>query len=212
MKRIKETVLGVMLMMSISLIGCDLRRDSPTSEQGQNSGTARDNREQNPQSHVDPKTEGEPVTSSSNIGGNVMTPGQNIVQNITAGENLATLGGLIKQADMVKTLNAPGPYTVFAPTDEAFEALPGGSIDDLMKPENKQRLTQILNNHVVAGKLGSADLKDGTMLKTVGGQQLKVTNQNGKIMVNGANVEPGDGQSSNGVIHVVDKVLMPEEK
>ncbi len=196
----------MLLLLSVALTSCDTRRESPTSEESINKSANLD------ATQTESRTSEKAEVPSSNVGGTVMTPSRNIIQNITAGEKLATLGALLNKSGLVETLNASGPYTLFAPTEEAFENLPGGAIEDLMKPENKQRLTEILNNHVVAGKLSSADLKNGTILKTAGGKQLEVSNREGKIMINGASVEAADGISSNGVIHVVDKVLMPEEK
>ncbi len=164
----------------------------------------------NPGSHVDQKDGPESPLSSSNIGGTVMTPSQSVVENVTRGEDLTKFSSALTQADMIKTLNGSGPFTIFAPTDEAFEAMSGGmSLGDLMKPENKERLKQLVQSHIVTGKVTSADLQNGSKLKTAGGQQLSVTNQNGQVMVNGATVEQADQESRNGVIHVVNKVLAP---
>lgn len=146
------------------------------------------------------------------VGGYEMMPSQNVVENITSAPTLTTLAAALRKADLVRTLNATGPYTVFAPTNEAFEALPDGVLEDLMEPENKQKLVEILNSHVVAGRLTANDLQDGTVLKTVGGEQLKVTKRNNEIMINGAEVVIANAQSDNGVIHVINKVLLPAEK
>jgi uncharacterized surface protein with fasciclin (FAS1) repeats len=154
------------------------------------------------------ETEVDLTMTDPDIGGHKMMPTQNIVENITSAPTLTTLASAIRKAGLVNTLNATGPYTVFAPTNESFEALPNGIVEDLMKTENKQRLVELLNNHVVAGKVGAANLQDGAILKTVGGRQLKVSKRNGKIMVGGAEVVVANAQSGNGVIHVINKVLM----
>jgi uncharacterized surface protein with fasciclin (FAS1) repeats len=145
------------------------------------------------------------------IGGNEMLPSQKIVENVSSNNDLSVLAGALKQAELVKTLNGTGPYTVFAPDNSAFESLPNGTLEDLMQPKNKQRLTEILNNHVVAGKLTAADLTDGATLKTASGEQLSVTKKGNDVMVNGAKVSQADVESSNGVVHIIDKVLVTEQ-
>ncbi|WP_266204298.1 fasciclin domain-containing protein [Pontibacter kalidii] len=145
------------------------------------------------------------------IGGNEMLPSQKIVENISANNDLSVLMGALRQAGLVRTLNGTGPYTVFAPRNGAFEDLPNGTLEDLMQPENKQRLANLLNNHVVAGKLTAADLTDGTTLKTASGKQLSVTQKGNEVMVNGARVVQADVVSSNGVIHIVEDVLATEK-
>ena len=113
-------------------------------------------------------------------------------------------------AGLVDTLKGPGPFTVFAPTNAAFEKLPAGTGDTLLMPENKADLTAVLTYHVVAGKYTAADLKDGMTLKTVNGADLKITVVNGKVKINGTvMVETADVISSNGVTHVIDGVLLP---
>ena len=119
-----------------------------------------------------------------------------------------TLVAAVKAADLVKTLQGPGPFTVFAPNDEAFAKLPKGTVEDLIKPENKAKLTGILTYHVVSGKVMAADVK--TMkAKTVNGQELDIKVADGEVTVNGAKVIKTDIAASNGVIHVIDSVLMP---
>ncbi len=111
---------------------------------------------------------------------------------------------------MVETLSGAGPFTVFAPTNMAFDAVPKTTLDGLMKPESKEKLTGILTYHVVPGALKSSDLKDGQKLKTVQGQELMVKVADGKVMINDAEVTTADAVSSNGVTHVINKVLMPK--
>ncbi len=120
-----------------------------------------------------------------------------------------TLVAAVKAAGLVETLQGAGPFTVFAPTDEAFAKLPKGTVENLLKPENKETLVAILTYHVVAGKVMAADVK--TMdVKTVNGKELSVAVAGGKVTVNGANVVKTDVAASNGVIHVIDTVLMPK--
>ena len=126
-----------------------------------------------------------------------------------ASESAKTLAAAVTAAGLVETLKGMGPFTVFAPTDLAFAAIQS-DVDKLLKPENKGQLSKILTYHVVSGKTMAADLKDGQMLTTVEGTMLKVTIKDGKVMINGANVVSADIPASNGVIHVIDKVLMPK--
>jgi len=145
------------------------------------------------------------------VGGALMTPDKDIVGNAMNASNVTTLVAAVKAADLVATLQGPGPFTVFAPTNMAFEKLPAGTVATLLKPENKKQLQTILTYHAVAGRYTMADLKDGMKLKTVQGQELMVTNKSGKITINGVSmVETADVMSSNGVTHVIDTVLMPK--
>jgi uncharacterized surface protein with fasciclin (FAS1) repeats len=120
-----------------------------------------------------------------------------------------TLVAAIKAAGLVDTLEGPGPFTVFAPTDSAFAKLPKGTVEELLKPENKQKLTSILTYHVLSGKVLSSQVKT-MMAPTVNGQQLDVKVEGGKVMVNNATVVKADIPASNGVIHAIDTVLMPK--
>ncbi len=155
------------------------------------------------------------------VGGAAMLPSRNIVQNAANSKDHTTLVAAVKAADLVDTLSSKGPFTVFAPTNEAFAALPAGTVDTLLKPENKATLTKVLTYHVVAGKMTAKDLmkavKEGggkASLKTVEGDSLTVTQDGKRLDVtddkgNVAHVTIGDVMQSNGVIHVIDKVLMP---
>jgi len=122
-----------------------------------------------------------------------------------------TLVAAVKAADLVTTLSGAGPFTVFAPTNAAFSALPAGTVDNLLKPENKADLTAVLTYHVVPGTLKAADLKDGQKLKTVNGVELTVTIKDGKVMIDGANVTAADLTAGNGVVHVLDAVVLPKK-
>lgn len=122
-----------------------------------------------------------------------------------------TLVAAVKAAGLVETLSGAGPFTVFAPTNAAFSALPAGTVDNLLKPENKADLTAVLTYHVVPGALKAADLKDGQKLKTVNGAELTVTIKDGKVMIDGANVTAADLTAGNGVVHVLDAVVLPKK-
>ena len=147
------------------------------------------------------------------VGGALMVPNLDIVANAMNASNVTTLVAAVKAAGLVDTLKGPGPFTVFAPDNAAFNKLPKGTVDTLLKPSMKADLTSILTYHVVPGRYTSADLKDGMMLKTVNGATLKITVVNGVIKINGvAMIETADVISSNGVTHVIDTVLMPPKK
>jgi len=122
--------------------------------------------------------------------------------------NFTTLVAAVKAAGLVDTLSGTGPYTVFAPTDEAFAKLPAGTVESLLK--DKEKLTAILTYHVVSGKVMAADVVELNTATTVQGQDVTIKVENGKVMVNNANVVTTDIEASNGVIHVIDTVLMPK--
>jgi uncharacterized surface protein with fasciclin (FAS1) repeats len=136
---------------------------------------------------------------------------KDIVDVASGSADHSTLVAAVKAAGLVETLKSAGPFTVFAPTNAAFNALPAGTVDGLLKPEKKDALVKILTYHVVAGAVKAADLKDGQKIKTVQGGELTVSIKDGKVMINGANVTTADLASSNGVIHVIDAVLMPKK-
>lgn len=155
------------------------------------------------------------------VGGAAMYPSKNIVENAVNSKDHTTLVAAVKAGGLVETLESTGPFTVFAPTNEAFAKLPAGTVDTLLKPENKEMLVKVLTYHVVPGRISSSDfakqIKAGNgkaMLKTVNGEMLTVT-MNGKHIV--ITDEKGDNSmitianvfQSNGVIHVVDTVLLP---
>ena len=132
-----------------------------------------------------------------------------IVQTAVANGSFKTLVAAVTAADLVATLSGPGPFTVFAPTDDAFSALPAGTVESLIAPENKEKLTGILTYHVVAGTVMAGDLSDGMKAQTVNGSEITVTIADCKVKINGANVVLADVATSNGVIHVIDTVLLP---
>jgi uncharacterized surface protein with fasciclin (FAS1) repeats len=133
----------------------------------------------------------------------------NIVETAIQNGSFNTLVAAVKAAGLVDTLTGEGPFTVFAPTDEAFGALPEGTVDTLVQPENKDQLTSILTYHVVAGKVMSGDLSDGMTATTVNGGEITIKIADGKVMINDAEVVIADVDTDNGVIHVINKVIMP---
>ncbi len=124
-------------------------------------------------------------------------------------EFLSTLVAAVKAGDLVETLKGDGPFTVFAPTNDAFANLPDGTLEMLLKPENKDKLIEILTYHVVAGKVLSTDLSDGMKAKTVEGSDIIVHINNKGVKINEANVSAADIMASNGVVHVIDQVIIP---
>jgi uncharacterized surface protein with fasciclin (FAS1) repeats len=134
---------------------------------------------------------------------------KDIVDLAVSQDNLKTLVAAVKAAGLVDVLKGKGPFTVFAPTDAAFAALPAGTLEMLLKPENKDKLVAILTYHVVAGKVMSTDLSNGQEAATVQGEKVKVSIYNGKVKISGANVIAADVSASNGVVHVIDAVILP---
>jgi uncharacterized surface protein with fasciclin (FAS1) repeats len=132
-----------------------------------------------------------------------------IVDTAVDAGSFSTLVKAVRAADLVETLKGKGPFTVFAPTDEAFAKLPAGTIDDLLKPENKRQLQSILTYHVVPGKVMAEDLVAMKSATTVWGRDVAIDNKYGSIMIGGAKVVKTDILCSNGVIHVIDTVLLP---
>jgi len=134
---------------------------------------------------------------------------QDIVDTAVGAGQFKTLAAALNAADLVATLKGPGPFTVFAPTDEAFAKLPAGTVENLLKPENKAKLTAILTYHVVPGAVKAEQVSQLDEAKTVNGALVKVSTEYGKVMINDATVVKPDIQASNGVIHVIDKVILP---
>ena len=142
--------------------------------------------------------------------GGEKAPEKDIVDTAAAAGDFNTLVEAVKAAGLVQTLKGEGPYTLFAPTDAAFAKLPEGTLDSLLEPENKAKLASILTYHVVAGKVMAADVVTMTEAKTVNGQMLKISTTDGKVTVDEANVVKTDIECSNGVIHAIDAVVLPE--
>ncbi|TCP60079.1 putative surface protein with fasciclin (FAS1) repeats [Rhodovulum bhavnagarense] len=135
--------------------------------------------------------------------------GKDIIDTAAGAGSFGTLVAAVQAAGLVDTLKGEGPFTVFAPTDDAFAALPAGTLDGLLEPANKDQLVSILTYHVVPGKVMSGDLSDGMTAATVQGGEVTIGTQGG-VTVNGANVVSADIEASNGVIHVIDAVILPE--
>jgi uncharacterized surface protein with fasciclin (FAS1) repeats len=164
---------------------------------------------------------GKMKAKTSMVGGAAMYPAKTIVENASAAPNLTTLVAAVKAAGLVETLSGPGPFTVFAPTNDAFAKLPAGTVETLVKPENKATLASILTYHVVAGRLTSADIvraiKNGggkAVLTTVNGGTLTGSMMGGKLMLTDAKggmstVTQANVMQSNGVVHVIDTVVLP---
>ena len=176
--------------------------------------------------HINSNTSVANATQTQQVAGNVktaaspaptaaspapMAAGKDIVAIASGDAQFKTLTKALGSAGLVTTLQGKGPFTVFAPTDAAFAALPKGTVENLLKPENKAQLTKILTYHVVPGSVLSTSLKSGNV-KSVEGSSLKVAVSTGKVTVGGANVVKADIKASNGVIHVIDKVLMPPNR
>ncbi|MBK8506174.1 MAG: fasciclin domain-containing protein [Saprospiraceae bacterium] len=139
---------------------------------------------------------------------NVNAQDKNIVELAVGTESLSTLVTAVKAAGLVETLSSEGPFTVFAPTNDAFAALPEGVLADLLKPENKQALISVLTYHVIPAKVMSTDLSDGQSAATVQGESIRVDLSNG-VKISGATVTAADIKASNGVVHVVNEVILP---
>ncbi len=138
-------------------------------------------------------------------------PAKNIVELAVGTDILSTLVAALKAGGLVETLQGDGPFTVFAPSNEAFAALPAGTVENLLKPENKEQLVAILTYHVVPGKVYAKDLKNNMKATTANGAKVTITTVNG-AKVNGANVVSADIEASNGVVHVIDQVILPPKK
>ena len=135
---------------------------------------------------------------------------KNIVDTAVAAGSFTTLAKALTAADLVATLKGPGPFTVFAPTDESFAKLPAGTLESLLRPENKDKLRRVLTYHVVAGEVRAADVVKLQSAKAVSGDTITVKVRDGKVHVDDANVIKTDTQASNGVIHVIDTVILPK--
>lgn len=137
-------------------------------------------------------------------------PSKDIVDTAVSAGSFKTLTAALDAAGLVETLKGKGPFTVFAPTDEAFAKLPEGTVKSLLKPENKQKLTSILTYHVVAGNVKAADVIKLSSAKTLNGQSVSIKVVGSKVLINDATVVKADIATTNGTIHVIDTVLMPK--
>jgi uncharacterized surface protein with fasciclin (FAS1) repeats len=150
------------------------------------------------------------ITLMLSAGAHAQQDDKDIVETAMAAGSFTTLTKALKAADLVDTLKGQGPFTVFAPTDEAFAKLPAGTLNDLLKPENKQKLQRILTYHVVPGRVSSTDVVKLRTAKSVSGDTIDITANGGTVRVDSAHVVRTDIAASNGVIHVIDTVIMPD--
>lgn len=166
------------------------------------------------QDAMDPDTDmSKEEPQNENISANNQTGrDMNIVALVQQNPNLSTLLELIRAADMIRVLESPAPYTVFAPTNEAFAALPAGTIEALKRPENKMELTKILQAHVLPNRIRSAEMQNNMPMLTAQGEEVVVMKQGQTIKVGDATIITPDVEASNGIVHVVDRVLMPPSK
>ncbi len=145
-------------------------------------------------------------------GTSVQAQQKDIVDTAVAAGSFKTLAAALQAAGLVDTLKGNGPFTVFAPTDEAFAKLPAGTVEELLKPENKAKLTAILTYHVVPGKVMASQVVSLKEAKTVNGKSVKIAVDNGTVMIDNAKVVKTDIGATNGVIHVIDTVILPDTK
>jgi uncharacterized surface protein with fasciclin (FAS1) repeats len=157
-----------------------------------------------------PKEGGEETTDTTVVAPVEVEAPKTVVDIAVGSADHTTLVAAVTAAGLVETLSGTGPFTIFAPTNAAFDALPKGTVEGLLKPESKDKLTSILTYHVVAGNVLSSQLTDGQKVKTLNGQELTVAIKGGVVTINGAKVIAADLAGSNGVIHVVDGVILPK--
>jgi uncharacterized surface protein with fasciclin (FAS1) repeats len=150
------------------------------------------------------------IASTSALAWGSKAPTKDIVDTAVSAGSFKTLTTALAAAGLVETLKGKGPFTVFAPTDEAFAKLPAGTVESLLKPANKQKLTAILTYHVVAGNVKAADVVKLSSAKTLNGKSVTIKTVGGKVLINGATVVKADIAATNGTIHVIDTVLMPK--
>ena len=139
----------------------------------------------------------------------MMDEGKSVVGIASSTDSLSVFVQAVNAAGLADTLNSAGPYTIFIPTNEAFNALPEGKLDELMKPENKEKLASILKYHVVSGTIMTGNLQDGQTVPSIAGSDLEITTSDSTVMINGATILKTGMEASNGVIYVIDEVLMP---
>jgi uncharacterized surface protein with fasciclin (FAS1) repeats len=182
----KEAMMKIKLMLSVGLVGLGLVSCMPKASA--------------------------PAAATPAAAPAMAAPMMDIVDTAAGNKDFSTLVAAVQAAGLVETLKSKGPFTVFAPTNAAFAKLPAGTVESLLKPENKATLVKILTYHVVSGKVLAADVVklDGKMVKTVQGSDVSISVAAGKVKVNDSNVVATDIETSNGVIHVIDTVLLPK--
>jgi uncharacterized surface protein with fasciclin (FAS1) repeats len=197
--------LPYLLALLLPLVGCD-------QPQGDQAGreTALEQNEQ----ALQPSQQAAPQASTAqeNPGGvdAGLVASRKLLDNVGDDSELTSFAALLRTANLTQSLSGTGPYTVLAPNDAAFKALPDSMRQQLNDPAHREQLQDLLNNHIIAGKLTTADLQDGAILKTAAGRQLKVSKRNGTVRIGNARVVESDGMSNNGVLHTLNRVLVPE--
>ena len=182
----KKIIYGLMCFSVMSIWSCNSSTDAPSGSSS------------------------EPVNAVGQSGVKDDVSNPNVVQIAVGSKDHTTLVAAVKAAELVDALSNAGPFTVFAPTNAAFDALPAGTVDDLLKPENKDKLTTILQYHVYVGNLSTESLQDGQSLGMVDGGNVTITKKDGKTFVNGNSEVVASVPASNGVVHVVSAVLLPK--
>jgi len=223
--KISKQLVSTVLFTATMLIGLDAtaqREKTTTEERNQSETRMADKIDKAQEMHMKVDETMKAQGEVKMVGGAKMYPTKTIVENAIQSKDHTTLVAAVKAADLVETLSSDGPFTVFAPTDKAFGTLPEGTVETLLKPENKEKLQTILTYHVVAGNYSAADVlalikeNDGKAeLKTVSGSTLTASTEEGKVYItdengNAAQVTIADVNQSNGVIHVVDAVVLPK--
>lgn len=217
----KTTLLATAMFAALTLTACNKPATDATADNGAAAAAMPADASADPSMKDDSMAATPAATANPMVGGAPMYADKDIIDNAVNSKDHTTLVAAVKAAGLVDTLKGPGPFTVFAPTNAAFDALPKGTVDTLLKPDHKADLTKVLTYHVVPGKLDAAALKSQIQagggkaeLKTVQGETLTATEKDGGIALtdskgNTAMVTTADVMQSNGVIHVIDKVLMP---
>jgi uncharacterized surface protein with fasciclin (FAS1) repeats len=202
-------VISLLLVASFLLVGC--AESTPPTETADQPGQGPTDLPEQPSMDVPGQPSMDmPEQPPTDVPEQPGTELADIVDTAVAADGFQTLVAAVKAAGLVETLKGEGPFTVFAPTDEAFANLPEGTLDDLLKPESKDKLTAILTYHVVPGQVMAADVVNLTSAKTVQGGEVAIAVDNGNVKVDEANVTATDIQCTNGVIHVIDAVILPE--
>lgn len=209
-KTIYKQVLAVAVPLTLCF-GCASSDSAMDNESIATESPVTDENESGAQAPMDPDTDmSSERTGDANVSAdNTLGSNLNIVALVQQNPNLSTFLELIRAADLVVTLESPAPYTVFAPTNEAFAALPTGALEDLKDPANKLELTRILQAHVLPNRIITEEMQENMPMKTAQGEEVVVTRNGSVIEVGGAKIITPDVRASNGVVHVVDKVLIP---
>lgn len=198
------TLFGLAMLLTT---GCDQSNDSQTGNEAALQEEANALQSNGP---VDSQAGNALQSSGSTKSSRVSS--RSLLDNINANNDLSTFNSLLRKAGVAKSLSGTGPYTVLAPTEAAFLELPDSLRNHLESPEHRELVQQLLNNHIIAGKLTTSDLQDGAILKTAAGHQLKVAKHNDEVQIGPASMEKPDGMSSNGVLHTINRVLVPVEE